>query len=132
VILPAAPYTSDAPVVTAMKTAKYPRQPVRPSPGRRAIEAATLAVALVLAVLTGRYTASPSAITLRVTSPTPGAVVRIDGGPHYPLPLAHSLPRDGRPHTIEVEAYGFAPQTSTVTFESDVVVVTALAPKNPN
>jgi serine/threonine protein kinase len=128
-ILPGAPYGSEAPVVTAMKTAAHP---VPLSLRRRALEIAILAGVLVLAVLIGRYSAAPSAITLRVTSPTPGAVVRIDGGPHYPLPLAQSPRRDGRPHTIEVEAYGFAPQTSTVTFESDVVVITTLAPKSPN
>jgi eukaryotic-like serine/threonine-protein kinase len=125
-LLPAVPY-SDAPVVTAMKTASH--QVPRPPRGR-GIEIAIALGALALGLLIGRYTAPTTGMTLRVTSPTPGAVVRIDGGPPYPLPLAQPMPRDGRPHTIEVEAFGFAPQTSTVMFESDVIVVAALAPKN--
>jgi hypothetical protein len=78
--------------------------------------------------------AGPAETMLRITSRQEDAFVRIDDGPPRPLPLEITAVRDGRDHTLVVEASGFQPRAKTVRFESDrmlVDVTLSLAPGEP-
>jgi eukaryotic-like serine/threonine-protein kinase len=137
------PLGSDAPMVTPVEASDvHPILPVPPAPRRSALPwivasaFAAFAIAFVGYFVHARAghtatVAAPSEITLRITSQTRGARARIDDGPPLKLPLEMSVPRDHRPHAIRIEADGFAPQTSTLSFESDIVFVTSLSPVAP-
>jgi hypothetical protein len=72
--------------------------------------------------------AETSEIALHLAAGVPGATVRIDEGPSQPLPVETHVPRDGREHTLRVEAPGYVPRSRTVTFETDLRLSLALAP----
>jgi serine/threonine-protein kinase len=143
--IPPPPLSSDAPMITPVDTAKVPARRTEGPRGwlgsrvlplaTAAFAAAALSTAITLAPPHGAPVVAarpvPSEITLRVTSRTPDARVRIDDGAPIPLPLEDVVARDEREHTITIEAPGHAPHTTTVRFTDDLHVATSLAPDAP-
>ena len=56
----------------------------------------------------------PATFAVQVSSPTPGAQLSLDGAPAVAL-IDQQLPRDGRPHTLDVRADGFEPRSLSFT-----------------
>jgi serine/threonine-protein kinase len=133
------PATSDAPMTTPVSETRAPsiasEGMSRFASGRTWIIAAALVV--VVAFTTRMLLSSPpppasaaarqgGEIALKVTTTVPDARIRVDDGATQLMPVDVRVPRDGREHTLRVEADGYVPRSKTVTFDSDLHLVIAL------
>jgi serine/threonine protein kinase len=105
---------------------------------------AALSVVATVAVFLTRSSSPPTVDTISVVASAPatperiqvsiafgpeGAVAKLDGVPLSSNPFKAQVARDGSMHRLEVEAPGYEPQTTMVSYDKDVVVAIALTPK---